>query len=329
MKQIICVMLTYLLLFSVALAGERDASCVAERDGRLVGTITGLNEQSGQMEPALWVDCECPDTFTDDQLAVLSTEWIELDEQKLRDAVSATGGTWRENAYERFDAYSAGGGAATLPADADAEAAKARAVEIAQAFVRGCGLGETRVIKALRPEEEARSHSMGVTPEAREAFIRRELKEWYFPDIRYTWVSLQFRLRGLPMAKDWTVDNLGCSSIANLYIGDAGEMREFCLFYAPREISAAPYTGALKTWREALEEAASEFGCRLPQPTQDERGRVIPASRFEISALQPGYASREGHRWYPAWLMTVDCVEDESLRSPAVLEIAIDARKAR
>lgn len=329
MKHIFCAMLACLLLFSTALAGERDASGVTEKDGRLVGTVTGLNEQSGQIEPALWVDCEYPGTFTDDQLAVLNTEWIELDEQKLRNAVSATGGTWRESGYERFDAYSAGGGAVTLPADTDAEAAKARAVEIAQAFVRGCGLGETRVIKALRPEEEARSHSMGVTPEAREAFIRRELKEWYFPDIRYTWVSLQFRLRGLPMAKDWYMGNLGCSSIANLYIGDAGEMREFCLFYAPREISAEPYTGALKTWREALEEAASAFDCRLPQPTQDERGRVIPASHFEISALQPGYASREGRTWYPAWLMTVDCVGDASLRSPAVLEIAIDARKAR
>lgn len=329
MKQIVCMILACLLLFSVALAGERDASGVAERDGRLVGTIIGLNEQNGQMEPALWVDCECPDAFTDDQLAVLSTEWIELDEQKLREAVSATGGTWRENAYERFDAYSAGGGAVTLSADADAEVAKARAVEIAQTFVRGCGLGETRVIKALRPEEEARSHSMNVTPEAREAFIRRELKEWYFPDIRYTWVSLQFCMRGLPMATDWTVDNLGCASIANLYIGDAGEMREFCLFYAPRELSAAPYTGALKTWREALEEAAAQFGCQLPQPTQDERGRMLPASRFEVSALQPGYASREGRTWYPAWLMTVDCVEDESLRWPAAMEIAIDARKAR
>lgn len=327
MKHIICALLACLLLFSMALAGERDASGVAEKEGRLAGTVTGLNEQSGKMEPALWVDCECPGAFTDDQLAVLSTEWIELDERKLREAVSATGGAWRENAYERFDAYSAGGGAAALPADADAGEAKARAVEIAQAFVRGCGLGETRVIKALRPEEEARSHSMNVTPAEREAFIRRELKEWYFPDIRYTWVSLQFRLRGLPMAKDWTVDNLGCSSVANLYIGDAGEMREFCLFYAPREASAVPYTGTLKTWREALEDAASAFDCRQPQPARDERGRVIPASRFEISALSPGYASLEGRTWYPAWLMTVDCVEDESLRSPAVLEIAIDARK--
>lgn len=328
MKKILFVMLVCLMLTGAALAEERDASGVTEQNGRLTGVVNGPNERNGQIEPALWVDCAYPDTFSGEQLAVITAEWAELDESRLRQALSESGGTWCESAYERFHAYSAVGGAEALPADAQAGEAKVRAVEIAQAFVRACGLGDSRVIKALRPEDEARSRSMSVAPEAREALIRRELKEWFVPDIRYTWVSLQFRLRGLPAAVEWWAsDSLVCSSVANLYIGDAGEIREFILFYAPREVDAVPYAGALKSWREALEEAAAGFDCRFPQPSRDERGREIPAARYEVSAVEPGYASRDGKQWYPAWLLTVDRVEDESLRSPAALEIAIDARK--
>lgn len=138
-------------------------------EGRLTGVITSLNERSGQIEPAPWVDCACPDPFSEEQLAVITTEWAELDESKLRQALSESGGTWRKSAYERFHAYSAAGGAETLPADAQAGEAKACAIEIAQAFVRDCGLGESRVIKALRPEDEARSRSMSVAPETRAA----------------------------------------------------------------------------------------------------------------------------------------------------------------
>lgn len=328
MKKILCGMLVCLMLTGAALAEERDTSGVTEQNGRLTGIVTGLNERSGQIEPALWVDCAYPDTFSEEQLAVITTEWAELDESKLRQALSESGGSWRESAYERFHAYSAVGGAETLPADAQAEEAKARAIEIAQTFVRDCGLWESRVIKALRPEDEARSRSMNVAPEAREAYIRRELKEWFVPDLRYTWVSLQFRLRGLPAAVEWWAsDSLVCSSIANLYIGDAGEVREFALFYAPREADAVPYDGAVKSWREALEEAAAEFSCQFPQTWEDERGRAVPASYLEISSISPGYASQDGKQWYPAWLFAMDRVSDDGLRSPAALEMAIDARK--
>ena len=84
------------------------------------------------------------------------------------------------------------------------------------------------MIHLLRPEDEARLYALNEAPEAREAFVRRSLAEWFTPRVDYTWVQLAFSLRGLPVSPcTWTgADGVGHSSVANLDVGDSGEMRD-------------------------------------------------------------------------------------------------------
>lgn len=335
MKRGIALLMALLLLAPAALAQEdaRDASGVVLADGRLTGAVTGLNKETGRQEQALWVDCPEPAAFAKEQLALLTTKWLEPDAALIGSAVRATGAAWRDGALELFTPYSFAGEARALDSSADPDEARARAPGIAQDFARAIGAGDTLVVSALHPEDEARAQSLNEPPETREAFIRRTLKEWYTPRLDSTWVQLTYTLRGLPAVGTWERrdeqgDLCAYSSAANFYIGDAGEMRGFILFYAPREVSAAPYGGPLKTWREALTELAGRYGCADPAPTTDERGRVIPAHRFTVTGVSPCFQTDDGALYHPGWLFTVAWEEENGPRAQAVLH-SIDARAAR
>lgn len=327
MKRIIAALLAACLLPCAALASEaRDASGVTETDGRLRGDIVGTGAEGGQL--ALRVDCPLPADFAPEQRAVLTTEWIVPDEAAVGEAMRATGADWRDADLERLAPAFVSGEAEPLPAGADAEGAAKRACAAAQRFLRSCGLGEGSVLHILRPEDEARLDAFNVIPDARAAYIRRVLAEWFTPRLDYTWVQLAFTLRGLTVSPCvWRgADGVSRSSVANLYIGDAGEMRTFILAYAPRETSAQGYAGALKEPLEALVELSEGFDCALASPREDERGRELPAQWPVALDIRPAYHSDDGVTFYPAWLVTLAWQDADGLTGRSWLA-AVDARK--
>ena len=188
-----------------------------------------------------------------------------------------------------------------------------RASDAALAFVASCGLGDGHVISALRPEDEARLYALNEAPEAREAFVARTLAEWFTPRLDYTWVQVAFTLRGLPVAPCYWpgADGVSRACVANLYLGDGGELRDFTLSYAPCEVSAVPYTGALKTPLEALGELARQFACVQPSPREDERGRALPAHWPVALDIRPAYHTADGVTFFPAWLIAVAWQESD------------------
>lgn len=301
---------TYLLVLCLLLpcaadaAKARDASGVTASGGRLRGDIVGVSGESGETALALRVDCPIPPEFTPEQLAVLTTEWIVPDETAVGEAMRATGADWSDGALKRFGpAFAAGSAAPLSPAASgtDADGAREQARATALSFLLDCGLSEGHVIHLLRPEDEARLYALNEAPETREAFVRRSLAEWFTPRVDYTWVQLAFSLRGLPVSPcTWTgADGVGHSCVANLYVGDSGEMRDFTLSYAPREVSAAPYAGAVKTPLEALEDLARQFDCIQPVPREDERGRALPAHWPVVLDIRPAYHTADGVTFSP------------------------------
>ena len=333
MKRIWIALLALCLLLPCAAHAleTRDASGVTENDGWLLGDIVGANAENGEAALALRVDCPVPPDFTPAQRAVLTTEWRTFDEAAVGEAVRATGADWRNGDLERSGSAFAFGSAAPLASDEHGEApdgAHARASDAALAFVASCGLGNGHVISALRPEDEARLYALNEAPEAREAFVARTLTEWFTPRLDYTWVQLAFTLRGLPVAPCYWPDADGVSRacVANLYLGDGGELRDFTLSYAPCEVSAVPYTGALKTPLEALGELARQFACVQPSPREDERGRALPAHWPVALDIRPAYHTADGVTFFPAWLIAVAWQESDGQTGMPWLA-AIDARR--
>ena len=333
MKRIWTLLLTLCLLLPCAAHAleTRDASGVTESGGRLQGDIVGLSAESGEAALALRVDCPVPADFAPEQRAVLTAEWRTFDEAAVGEAVRATGANWQDGDLERSGSAFAFGSAAPCASDGHGEAtdgARARASDAALAFVASCGLGDGHVISALRPEDEARLYALNEAPEAREAFVARTLTEWFTPRLDYTWVQLAFTLRGLPVAPCYWpgADGVSHSCVANLYVGDAGEIREFILSYAPREVSAAPYAGAVKAPLEALEELAGQFDCIRPAPREDERGRALPAHWPVALDIRPAYHTADGATFFPAWLITVAWQESGGQTGMPWLAV-IDARK--
>lgn len=328
---------TYLLVLCLLLpcaadaAKARDASGVTASGGRLRGDIVGVSGESGETALALRVDCPIPPEFTPEQLAVLTTEWIVPDETAVGEAMRATGADWSDGALKRFGPAFATGSAAPLSPAAsgtDADDARERARATALSFLLDCGLSEGHVIHLLRPEDEARLYALNEAPEAREAFVRRSLAEWFTPRVDYTWVQLAFSLRGLPVSPcTWTgADGVGHSCVANLYVGDSGEMRDFTLSYAPREVSAAPYAGAVKTPLEALEDLARQFDCIQPVPREDERGRALPAHWPVVLDIRPAYHTADGVTFFPVWLVAT-AWQDSHGQTGMPWLVAIDARR--
>lgn len=114
--------------------------------------------------------------------------------------------------------------------------------------------------------------------------------------------------------------------MANLYVGDSGEMRDFTLSYAPREVSAAPYAGAVKTPLEALEDLARQFDCIQPVPREDERGRALPAHWPVVLDIRPAYHTADGVTFFPAWLVAT-AWQDSHGQTGMPWLVAIDARR--
>lgn len=330
MKRVLAVIMACLLCAGGALAEieQRDATGVSASDGRLTGAVVGLGREADRMEEALYVDCPVPENFTAEQLVEITAEFTALDTAAIGSAVRATGAAWRDTAIETMNSNAAFGETKALASNLTADAAREQAINAAKAFLRDCGLGEGWVVSALRPEDEARMRAASLAESVREAAEKRTLREWYRQDINYTWVQALFTLRGLPVAPEWknAEKNVVESCVANLYIGDAGEMREFILFYAPRELSAKPYAGDVKTPLEAIAELSAEYGCRDPEPGEDERGRATPALRNRVTDVRPAYKSDNGQTFYPAWLITVTSQTDAG-ESAYVVQYAIDARK--
>ena len=304
-----------------------DISAVIEADERAVGPVYGINEETGARGEVLYVDAPLPADFTDDQRAVITAEHISIDRSSLLEALRARGVSPGSVVIKPGVAYNDDVGRSLSSHEAlSSEAAAA----IARQFVADCGLGDTYLLFALRPEEEARGLSAQEAPEAQEDAYKRILREWHRANINYTSVRLGFTLRGLPVESSWTgADGVARSSVANLYVGDAGEIRDFSLWYAPREVRAQPYTGALKTWREALCELSSRFGAYNGEPRTDIRGRQAPPLRTTITDILPGYASSDGVTFFPAWIFIADTFAlcgDDSVPVNSIWTYAIDAR---
>ena len=319
-----------LLLPCAAQAGEvRDASGVVQDGGRLRGDIVGTSPETGETALALRVDCPAPPDFAPEQLAILTTEWVAPDEAAVGRAMRATGADWSDGGLERFGPAFVSGSAAPLsPGTGHTDEARRQACDTALAFVEACGLGQGQLLEALRPEDEARQSALNEAPEAREAFLARTLNEWFTPRLDYTRVQLAFSLRDLPVSPCFWPggDGVSHSCVANLYVGDAGEIREFILSYAPREVSAAPCAGAVKTPLEALEELAGQFDCTQPVSREDERGRALPAHWPVVLDIRPAYHTDDGVTFFPAWLITTAWQDSDGQTGKTWLT-AIDARE--
>lgn len=305
-----------------------DVSAVIEEEGRAVGPVYGIDAETGARGEALYVDAPLPADFADDQRVVISAKPIDIDQTALEDALRARGSEPGSMTIIPGAAYNADVGEA-LPAP-DAPLTREEAIAIARAFIADCGLGDTWPLFALRPEEEARGLAAQEAPEAREASVARQLREWHRPDTRYTSVRLMFTLRGLPVAPEWQdAAGVGKSSIVNLYIGDAGEIRDYSLWYAPREVSAEPVDGQLKSWQEALSELTPWFGAHNGAPRTDERGREAPPLRTTVTDILPGYASSDGKTFVPAWIFVTNTFalgSDAPVPTESIWVYAIDAR---
>ena len=221
--------------------------------------------------------------------------------------------------------------AAPCASDGHGEAtdgARARASDAALAFVASCGLGDGHVISALRPEDEARLYALNEAPEAREAFVARTLTEWFTPRLDYTWVQLAFTLRGLPVAPCYWpgADGVSRACVANLYLGDGGELRDFTLSYVPCEAGAAPYAGTLKRrWRRSRSwpDSLTASG-RLP--ARMSVGAPCPPHWPVALDIRPAYHTADGVTFFPAWLITVAWQESGGQTGMPWLAV-IDARK--
>ena len=322
----------------------RDASGVIEENGRLSGSVTGPasiwdsegNERFGDPAACLTVDAPAPQDFADEQLAIITAPYIAFSDEQLGEAMQSTGQrAWQFDEYVKQ--HSPDWGALSgkpLPATMTPDEARENAKQVALDFLLKAGVGGARVLSALRPEDEADVFSLNVIPEQREAERARILREWHTSHRDYTWVQLQFTLRGLlSLCHMVDEDGASCSSVANLYIGDAGEMRDAIIVHAPREAGAVPYTGELKTWREALELVANWYGCTEENNAYhhtDLRGRETYVSEFVVTSVEPGYLSADGETYVPAWIITeqnrlVDT--GEFLHTPTLW--AVDARVER
>lgn len=305
-----------------------DMSAVVEADGRVLGPITGMNAETGRTGERLYVDAPLPEEFEAEQRVVITAEHIEIDPAALTAALLESGARPGQMTVMPGVAYNDGIGQA-LP-HTDTPLSHEDAVAIAQRFAAACGLGDTYVVSALRPEETARGLAAQEAPEAQEAAYERYLREWHRKDRAYTSVCLGFMLRGLPVSLDWQDEEaVYRSSVANLSIGDAGEIRDYGLFYAPREVSAEPWTGELKTWREALAEYSAWFSEHNNAPRTDERGRETPPLRTTVISIRPGYASADGKTYVPAWIFVKNTFASSGGQATQVNSIwtaAIDAR---
>lgn len=305
-----------------------DVSAVLESDGRIVGPVYGVNAETGVRGESLYVDAPLPADFTEEQRVLITASFLEIDKDLLTDALLATGVKHSNIFLDHNCAYNTDLGI-TLPAP-DTLLTHEQASTIAQRFVADCGLGETRVLFALRPEEEASRIAAQEAPEAQEAIVQRTLREWYRADTRYTSVRLLFTLRGLPVGETWMdADNVCNSSVANLFVGDAGEIRDFSLWYAPSEVSAAPYAGELKTWQEALAEFSASYSPYNGEPRTDARGRETPPLRDTVTQILPAYGSRDGKTFVPCWLFVTDTLalgDGDPVPSGYIWATAIDAR---
>lgn len=305
-----------------------DVSAVIEAEGRVAGPVVGVNPETGETGERLYVDALLPEKFGAGQRVIITAEPIEIDRAALTDALLASGAQLGQMTVGHGFAYNDDIGQA-LPHEGE-PLAHAEAVDIAQRFVAACGLGDTYVVSDLRPEEEARGLAAQEAPEAQEAAYARTLREWHRKDTAYTSVCLGFTLRGLPVAQEWQ-DEQGTirSSVVHLDVGDAGEIRDYGLFYAPREVDAEPWTGELKTWREALAEYSAWFGEHNNEPRTDDRGREAPPLRRTITSVRPGYASADGKTYVPAWLFidnTFALDGDAATPVNSIWTAAIDAR---
>ena len=103
-------------------------------------------------------------------------------------------------------------------------------------------------------------------------------------------------------------------------------MRDFTLSYAPREVSASPYAGAVKTPLEALEDLARQFDCIQPVPREDERGRALPAHWPVVLDIRPAYHTADGVTFFPAWLVAT-AWQDSHGQTGMPWLVAIDARR--
>ena len=295
-----------------------DASGVVEKDGRLAGTVTCPatlwdeegHEFFGQSAVALTIDAPAPQDFTDEQLAIITAPSMTFSREQLGAAMRSTGQrTWEFNEYAMTRMPFWGSvNSKPLPATMTPDEARENAKQVALDFLHEAGVDGARVLSALRPEDEAAMWALNVIPEQREAERARILREWHTSHRDYTWVQLEFTLHGL-VALCQTIDDEGSSisSVANLYIGDAGEMRDAIIVHAPQEIRAAPYEGELRTWREALELYAGVYGSSEENNvfhSTDLRGRETCVWETVITAVEPGYLSADGETYVPAWIIT-------------------------
>ena len=314
---------------------ERNLSGLVEQNGRVMGEITGLNGE-GKHGISILVDAALPANFTDEQRAVITTEPVSFaDSAKLMAAMEATGAVNVRIDPEGINRADWGRAQsdpkhATMTADEARENAKRVAAE----FCKNAGAGDIVITSALRPEDEAKNHTIDAAPEAREAMTARILREWFVADRDYTDVRFDYVLRGLRTVggllekTEDDDDDAWLSVTGQLLVGDAGEVRSASIVLIPCEMSAEPYTGELIPWREALERVAQRFGVTAYDDVRrDDRGREIPMMHFVITGIEPGYETQDGKTYTPAWLFTIDWmrVEDGALWGDPNT-YAIDAR---
>ncbi len=276
-------------------AEDVDLGSIAEKDGRLSGTIGILRFRDANQ--VLKVDCPVPQEFTTEQLNAITVEYAAIDKAGLLAAMEKTDGikrqdnkksaTWEKNGS--FAEYVEKGAPGRLYADyADDTLASsmpdtgdekpeemARAKQISLTFLRELGFAPyeegMNVARLFDPATYGIHQKTSDWKEQQAELIRsfkRSAEKFGYTDLDFTAVSLTIMLRGLPVTPGYSWPNgnarepdarVGGTSNLSLLVKDGGGIAQVSVHDLPKEVSAAPLTAPTASWRNALKEWMSTY----------------------------------------------------------------------
>lgn len=276
--------------WTVYYAKDVDLSGIAEKDGRLSGSVTTFRPKADPR--VLRIDCPVPAEFTPEQLQAITVEYRKFNKTALADALNAVGtdpGKGKMEIYndgwdQRGAVYRAeellwpftsnyfGRNMATgaLNKEHPKYDQMACAARTASAFLKELGfvpyedgLNVSRLydpaVYGLMPQRS----DWALLQEEFNKDYRKLLKKYIRTDVEYTVVGAAITMRGLPVYPEfyWPSGTArepgaitGNSSRANIAIKDGGTIVDVSLSSLPVEKSAAPMAAPAHSWQEALKE---------------------------------------------------------------------------
>jgi hypothetical protein len=271
-------------------ADDVDLGSIAEKDGRLSGTIKILRFRD--VNQVMKVDCPVPQEFTAEQLNAITVKFSAFDKSELLAAMEKADGiirqdnekpaTWEKNgSYMAYVEKGAPGRlyaqyaddplAASMPDTADEKPEEmARAKQISLSFLKELGL--TPYEEGMNVARLFDSTTYGIHPktsdwkEQQAKLIRsfkRNAAQFGYTDFDFTAVSMTNMLRGLPVSPEYAWPDgskrepdagVGGSSNVSLLIKDGGGIAQATVNDLPKEVSATPLAAPAASWRDALKE---------------------------------------------------------------------------